>query len=126
MVSAKRWAQTFKMTEDEFNDYLKKLNYQIWMDVGIDKKESLWHVTQKGRQHSRISMNPFHRIILWDFDAAFAVMKIKGKTSREYFYCDECDVYLPRQSGFEPSMQRWVCKKCGHVNKLFYDPADYL
>ncbi len=126
MATAERWAKSINISTDEFNEYLKKLNYQVWVDEGFDKEKMVWHITEKGRKHGRISRNPFKRIVLWDFDAAFAVVKVKGKVTKEYFYCDECDMYLPMQSGFDFSMQRWVCKRCGHVNKLYYSPEDYV
>ena len=55
----------------------------------------------------------------------FDVMKIRGKITRKYSYCDKCNSFLGRQSGFDINMEHWVCKKCGYINKLFYDPDDY-
>lgn len=125
MATVERWARVMNITPVDFNEYLKKLNYQVEVKRGADGAHRVWHITEKGKQHGRVSKNPFKRILLWDFDAAFAVRKIRGKITRTCFYCDECEMYLPMQSGFDFTMQKWVCKRCGYVNKLYYDPEDY-
>lgn len=126
MLSAEKWANSMSISVEEFNDYLKRLKYQI--EVVSDKKDLrlAWHITERGLRHGRMSYNPFNQTPLWDIDAMFAVMKLRGKMTRKYFYCDDCGAFLPRQVGFEADMYKWVCKRCGVVNKLYYDPEDYV
>lgn len=124
MVTAKKWAQSMGISEAEFNEYLEKINYQVWKDAGPSKTE-MWHITEKGRQHSKKSRNPFVRAILWDFDTLVEVTRVRGKITKKYFYCDKCGAYLSTQSGFDFELQNWECKKCGHTSKLYYDPKDY-
>lgn len=125
MMSVERCAKSIGISEEDFNEYLKKLKYQIQVLDDSKDMKTIWYMTERGRKHGRVSFNPFNREPLWDIDALFAVMKIRGKITREYFYCDDCGAFLGRQSGFDLSMQKWVCKKCGLVNKLYYDPEDY-
>lgn len=122
-ATAKRWAIALKVSENEFNDYLEKINYQV-KDID-DSLNEIWILTQNGKKHGRKSYNPFNNSLLWDIDAFFEVMKVRGKITRKYFYCDECGAFLSRQSGFEREMYNWVCKRCGHINKLYYVPEDY-
>lgn len=124
MTTAKKWAYSMGISEDEFNEYLEKLNYQVRKDTGTSKSD-LWHITDKGLPHSRKSRNPLVRATLWDFDTLVEVTRIKGKITKKYFYCDKCGAYLSTQSGFDFELQNWECKKCGHKSKLNYDPKDY-
>lgn len=34
------------------------------------------------------------------------------------WYCDSCDAYLNRQSGFTTITGSWVCSKCGYENDV--------
>lgn len=121
MYPVEHWAKTIGVTSEEFNDYLAKLNYQVLSD-----ENEIWYITKQGSRYGRVSRNPFRKVNVWSIDALFSVLKIGGKITGEFFYCDKCDSYLSHQSGFETTMGRWVCKRCGHVNKLFYDPEDYI
>ena len=118
-LPASRWSQAFNFTEKEFNDVLAELGLQRSVVSG---GKQVWRITERGMQHSRMSRNPFKRVILWDFDAFFQAVKVKGKKSGEYFYCEKCGDYLSSQHGFEFGMKKWVCKKCGEVNSLTYAP----
>ena len=123
-LPASKWSQTFNFTEQEFNDCLEELGLQKRITSGGSTHFS---VTSRGARHSRMSRNPFKRVPLWDFDAFFQAVKLKGKKSGEYYYCDKCGDYMSDQHGFEFSMKKWVCKKCGYVNELGYkSPADRL
>lgn len=122
-LPASRWSQTFNFTEHEFNECLEELGLQRRV---LDKGGVHFDVTRRGARHSRMSRNPFNRVILWDFDAFFQALKLKGKKSGEFHYCDMCGDYLSDQYGFEFSMKKWVCKKCGYVNELDYRaPAEF-
>ena len=116
-LPASKWSQTFNFTESEFNECLEELGLQKRVPV---KGSMRFDVTGRGARHSRMSRNPFRRVILWDFDAFFQALKLKGKKSGEFHYCDKCGDYLSDQHGFEFSMKKWVCKKCGFVNELEY------
>lgn len=121
-VSVAKWAQTRDISIEEINNCLEELGYQV---QATGKGRTKWKLTEKGQRYARFSVNPLSRQILWDIDAFFDVLKLQGKKTREYFYCDECNAYLGYQYGFEPNMNKWVCKKCGCVNKLYYDPDDF-
>ena len=125
MATAERWAVALKISTEEFNEYLKKLHYQKESIEDNRDLTSIWTLTSTGKKYGRKSYNPFKHDLLWNIDAFFDVMKIRGKITRKYSYCDKCDSFLGRQSGFDINMEHWVCKKCGHINKLFYDPNDY-
>ncbi len=116
-LPASKWSQTFNFTEQEFNECLEELGLQKRVSA---KGGACFEVTGRGARHSRMSRNPLHRVILWDFDAFFQAVKLKGKKSGEYHYCDKCGDYMSDQHGFEFSMKKWVCKKCGYVNELEY------
>lgn len=124
MISVSRWAASIGISTEEFDNYLKKLRYQV-EDCVLTKGTTVWCLTKRGRRHGRKSRNPFSKELLWDIDALFDVMKLRGKITRKYFYCDDCGAYISGQSGFDFSMQKWVCKKCGYVNKLYYDEEDF-
>ena len=34
------------------------------------------------------------------------------------WFCDDCEDFLNKQSGFSDLQDIWVCKKCGYENKL--------
>lgn len=118
-LPASKWSQTFHFTESEFNECLEELGLQRRV---LAKGGVRFDVTGRGARHSRMSRSPFKRVILWDFDAFFQALKLKGKKSGEFHYCDKCGDYLSDQHGFEFSMKKWVCKKCGYVNELEYKP----
>ena len=125
MATAERWAKSLNISKEEFNDYLKKLHYQ---KEGVADNKDLtfvWVLTPQGKNYGRYSYNPFNYDLLWNIDAFFSVMKIRGKITKTYSYCDKCDSFLGRQDGFDINMNHWVCKKCGHINKLYYSPEDY-
>ncbi|MBQ7918740.1 MAG: hypothetical protein IJ324_02195 [Lachnospiraceae bacterium] len=67
-----------------------------------------------------MSRNLFCRVPLWDFQAFFEAVKLRGRKTGQYYYCEACGDYLSDQYGFEFSMKKWVCKKCGEVNELSY------
>lgn len=92
----------------------------IMVEMGRGSRGRLYK--PRGARHSRMSCSPFKRVIRWDFDAFFQALNLKGKKSGEFHYCDKCGDYLSDQHGFEFSMKKWVCKKCGYVNELEYKP----
>ena len=50
----------------------------------------------------------------------FDAVKHYGRKTRRYFYCTKCGDYMNNQNGFDTTMDKWVCKECGHVNELTY------
>lgn len=79
-----RWAKSIDMSKQEFNEYLAKL--------GLQEKRfntNKWKLTEEGKEHSS---NILGRIY-WDVQALFEVIKLRGKITHEYFFCEECDTY---------------------------------
>ena len=107
-LSAKAWAQSIGITEMEFNEALVKLELQQFNEFS-----KRWVPTPKGRSYSR---RVFGRIF-WDIDANFEVMKLRGKQTRKYFYCDECSAYnkIPEENINET---RFICCRCGNETLL--------
>lgn len=109
-----QWAQIWNMSMGDMEQGLMELGYQILDTTG----NLTWKLTEKGRAHAKKSRNPFDKTLRWDFEAFFDVAKHFGRKTRSYFYCPECGDYLNHQHGFEATMDKWVCKKCGLVNDL--------
>lgn len=133
-ASAEQWAKTMSLTESEYNELLEELGYLIRVEGNPAPKNGLvcietgkgqiskWNLTEKGWKHVKLSRNPFKRprVLLWDFDSHFQVHKRLGKKRGTYIFCDKCDAYLNTQSGFNFSLKKFVCEKCGHVNDTVY------
>ena len=101
--TAARWAKTIDMPTQEFNEYLSKLGLQE--KVCNTRK---WKITVKGREHSS---NILGRIY-WDVDALFEVVKLRGKITHNYFFCDQCNTY--HNIGTEEKKQKsHICSACG-------------
>jgi len=115
-LTTAQWAQTRDMSMGDLEECLMELGYQVLDTEG----ELMWRLTLKGRQHAKVSWNIFNRSIRWDMDAFFDAVKHYGRKTRRYFYCTECGDYMNNQNGFDTTMDKWVCKKCGHVNELAY------
>lgn len=47
---------------------------------------------------------------------AFGVFLDKLNGEYIFWYCDNCNAYLNKQEGFDPSADNHVCTKCGFVN----------
>ena len=109
-----QWAQNWNMSRGDMEQGLMELGYQYLDVLG----NLTWRPTRKGKDHMKKSWNPFNKTLRWDFEAFFDVAKHYGRKTRRYFYCPECGDLLNHQYGFEPSMDKWVCKKCGLVNDL--------
>lgn len=107
-LSAKAWARSIGITEMEFNGTLAKTGLQQ-----INTVSMRWMPTKRGREHS---ICVFGRIF-WDIDAHFEVMKLRGKLTREYFYCDECSAYnkIPEEN---KDRTRFICYRCGNETLL--------
>ena len=118
-----RWSQSLGFTEPELNAYLEELGYQKRITSG---GKTAWSITSRGARHGRMSRNPFRKVPLWDFEAFFQAVKLRGKKTGQYYYCENCNDYLSNQYGFEFGMKKWVCKKCGVVNELCYEPIAEL
>ena len=103
-LSAKAWARSIGITEKEFNELLAKSELQQF-----DTVSRRWMPMKRGKEHSR---SLFGRIF-WDIDAHFEVMKMRGKLTREYFYCDECSAYnkIPEEN---IDKTRFICYRCGN------------
>lgn len=106
--TALSWANSIDITEAEFNEYLVELGYQI--QNTISKK---WERTPKGMNHS----NNFFGQLYWDVDAFFDVLKLRGKRTRTYFYCDKCGSYnrIPLE---EMEWESFCCSQCGFEMQL--------
>ncbi len=37
------------------------------------------------------------------------------------WYCDRCNAYPNRQSGFDDNKYTWKCEECGHKNSISRD-----
>lgn len=101
--TAARWAKTIDMPKQEFNEYLAKLGLQ-------EKacKPRKWKITVKGRKHSS---NILGRIY-WDVDALFEVVKLRGKITHNYFFCDQCNTYHNIYIE-EKEQKSHICSACG-------------
>ena len=107
--TALSWANSMDITENEFNNYLMDLGYQVKRD---DTKP--WGRTSKGEEHSK----KIFRKTYWDLDAFFDVVKRRGIVTRTYFYCEKCGVYN-RILDEEKQDIQYSCHVCGAVtNKL--------
>ena len=120
VVSAEKWAKTLGISEDEYNKLLMELGYLANNNSETKTPNSRWEVTDKGWKHIKLSKNLFKRTLLWDVDTHFQVHKLLGKKRRTYIFCDKCDAYLNKQTGFDTEVEKIICEKCGHINILAY------
>ena len=79
-----RWAETLDSTEEEMNGYLEELGYQYMCQSTENLEKKIWIITEEGKKYCRVSRNPFSKRILWDMDALFQVMKLRGKKTGKY------------------------------------------
>lgn len=98
-----RWAKSINITKEEFDEYLVKL--------GLQEKSGYinrWKSTEEGRKHSRSILGK----IYWDVDSLFKVIKLRGRITHKYFFCDECDTY--HKIDIEKKEQKsHICSRCG-------------
>ena len=103
MNTAARWAKSINITTQEFNEYLVKL--------GLQKKgESInkWQRTDEGKKHSKSILGK----IYWDVNTLFKVVKLRGKITHKYFFCDKCDTYH-KINIEEMERKSQICSACG-------------
>ena len=96
------WANMMDVTVEEFNQNLAELGYQ-----SKDSENQKWLRTPKGIEHSE----QFCGRILWDMDAFFDALKLQGKKTGEFFYCEKCGSYnkVEKEEKFN-----FICKACGY------------
>ena len=104
--TALEWAKSMSITEQEFNKHLAELGYLI---NGSKNGER----TPKGHKHSR----RFLQKTYWDVDAMFDVLKLIGKKTGKYFYCDKCGSYNKVEQQDGPILN-CICHSCGFPVKL--------
>lgn len=98
-----RWAKSIDMPKQEFNEYLRKL--------GLQEKacnSNRWRVTKKGKEHSSNRLG----MIYWDVQALFEVIKLRGKITHDYFFCDECNTYHKIDTE-DKERKSHICSSCG-------------
>ena len=103
MNTAARWAKSINITKQEFNEYLVKL--------GLQKKgESInkWKRTNEGKKHSKSILGK----IYWDVNTLFKVVKLRGRITHKYFFCEECDTYHKIDIE-EKDRKFYICSRCG-------------
>ena len=100
------WAKTLGITEQEFNKSLIELGYIIKGSKSYDR-------TPKGHKHSR----KIFKKTYWDVDAMFDVVKLIGKKTGNYFYCEKCGSYNKVEQGNGPVLN-CLCHNCGFPVKL--------
>lgn len=115
-----QWVQNWNMSRGDMEQGLMELGYQYLDVLG----NLTWKPTRKGKDHMKKSWNPFDKTLRWDFEAFFDVAKHYGRKTRSYFYCSRCGDLLNHQHGFEPSVDRWMCEKCGDVTDLVLESRD--
>ena len=106
------WAKTIGITEQEFSKNLIELGYIIKGSKGYDR-------TPKGHKHSRQIL----KTIYWDVDAMFDVLKLIGKKTGKYFYCEKCGSYNKVDQENGPVLN-CLCHSCGFPVKLGSSKAD--
>lgn len=98
-----RWAKSIDMSKQEFDEYLAKL--------GLQEKScntNKWKITEEGKEYSS---NILGRIY-WDVQALFEVIKLRGKITHKYFFCDKCNTY--HKIGTEEKEKKiQLCSSCG-------------
>ena len=101
--TALSWANSIGISEKEFNECLAEIGYQKY-----NSTKSKWELTPKGKEQAR----RFFAKIYWDIDANFEVIKLRGKMTHKYFYCDGCGTYnkIPEA---EKKEKAYFCSKCG-------------
>ena len=106
--TALSWANSIGISEREFDECLIEIGYQEYNSVK-DKLE----LTTKGKEHASKILGK----IYWDIDANFEVMKLRGKKTHKYFYCDSCGSYnkIPEDKQEEKT---YLCSKCGVKNNM--------
>lgn len=96
------WANMIDITMNEFNENLAELGYQT-----KNPDDQSWLRTPKGTEHSE----RFCGRILWDMDAFFDVLKLQGKKTGQFFYCEKCGSYNKVE---EDEKFNFICKACGY------------
>ena len=96
------WANMIDITMNEFNENLAELGYQT-----KNSDDQNWLRTPKGVEHSE----RFCGRIVWDMDAFFDVLKLHGKKTRAFFYCEKCGTYNKVE---EDERFNYICKACGY------------
>ena len=124
-ASVKRWTECFDITEEEFNNALVELGYQVRNTSSVNPRRQ-WLVTRKGREYCRMSLNPFRRVILWDMRAHMAISNLLGRKERGSMYCEKCYMHLNMQPGFNFDHSKWICTRCGHGNDTSYPESMIL
>lgn len=101
--TALSWANSIGISENEFNEYLAEVGYQKYNPI-----KDKWELMDKGKEHGRRIFGK----IYWDMDANFEVIKLRGKKSHRYFYCDTCGIYnkIPEE---EMGEKTYLCSRCG-------------
>lgn len=102
--TALSWANSISISEKEFNDCLVTVGYQQY-----NSSKRKWELTTKGKEHGIRILGK----IYWDIDAHFEVMKLRGKQTRKYFYCDKCGAYN-RIVEENKDDRRFLCCRCGN------------
>lgn len=119
--SPAKWAEKDDISEQELNQCLEELGYQIRLKDSGEKGQWVWMPTQKGRTHCRRSFNPFKSQLLWDTEVFLEAHRLWGRKSGNHFFCQGCKVYLNGQPGFDAAPGIWKCQKCGQMNRLFQE-----
>ena len=123
-LSSADWAKTRGLTEQEVNRYFEELGYLAPDTTKPNRKKSRWILTEAGEKHVIKKGILFRQQLLWSIDAFFEVIKLHGKRTHQYYYCDGCSSYLRTQEGFEMTLPKWTCTKCGHENVLNDEETD--
>lgn len=98
-----RWAKSIDMSKEEFNEYLSKL--------GLQEKNgntNKWRITKEGKEHSSNILGK----IYWDVQTLFKAVKLRGRITHNYFFCDECNTYH-KIDVEEKEKKSHICSSCG-------------
>jgi len=117
-------AKTRDLTEQEVNQHLEELGYLTPDTTKLNRKQPRWILTEAGEKQVIKKGILFRRQLLWSIDAFFEVIKLHGKRTHQYYYCDGCSSYLRTQEGFEMVLPKWKCTKCGYENVLNCEETD--
>ncbi len=106
--TALSWANSLDITEQEFNRHLVELGYYMQMENGKRLQR-----TPKGVKHS----TDFFGKIRWDINVVYDVVKLIGRKTGKYFYCEKCSAYNKVEDTGEV-VQNCLCHNCSYPVKL--------